>query len=72
MPPPPHLQYNILSVSIPELLVKVKLPESLQNSKTLYKLEKLMTTQRELVEELRLDIADITIAAHTKLYYYYR
>lgn len=35
--------------------MKVKLPESLQNSKTLYKLEKLMTTQRELVEELRLD-----------------
>ena len=38
-----------------ELLVKIKLPESLQNAKTLCKLEKLMTTQRELVEELRLD-----------------
>ena len=34
--------------------MKVKLPDSLKNAKTLSKVEKLMTTQRELVEELRL------------------
>ena len=48
--------YNLLSS---ELFVKIKLPESLQDAKTLYKLEKSMTTQRKLVEELRLECSSL-------------
>ena len=36
-----------------EHLERVELPDSVINSKRLFKLERMMTTQRELVEELR-------------------
>ena len=45
-------------MSYSEQLLKVQLPESVVNGKILSKLERMMTTQRELVEELRLVLLD--------------
>ena len=61
-----ELDINIMMLYVSHLysehLMKVELPESLKYAKTLSKLEKLMTTQRELVEELRLVCTFHTLA----------
>ena len=61
-----ELNNNVMMLYVSHLyseqLTKVKLPESFKYAKTLSKLEKLMTTQRELVEELRLVCTFHTLA----------
>lgn len=42
-----------MSTSIIEQLTRIGLPENIVNNKRLFRLERMMITQRDLVEELR-------------------